>query len=73
LVHSWDGSPRFFSVSEDWKSIAARGLNDSAALDTAEKAYARLAMELHPDHGGDHDKMTELNNAIHQAREALRR
>jgi hypothetical protein len=63
--------PPPMSGGRPWQDVL--GLNGNTTLESAEKAYARLAMEIHPDHGGDHDKMAELNNAIHQAREALRR
>ena len=36
-----------------------------------EQRYDVLAHRYHPDHGGSHDKMAELNEAIRQAREAL--
>jgi hypothetical protein len=59
------------SGGRPWQDVL--GLNGSATLEYAERVYAKLAKELHPDHGGNHDKMAELNGAIRQAREALRR
>lgn len=41
-------------------------------LTRAEMAYRRLALNHHPDNGGSHDQMAELNDAIRQAREELR-
>lgn len=46
---------------------------DKVHLDDAEERYRNRAKLLHPDlRNGDHGKMAELNEAIRQAREALR-
>lgn len=38
----------------------------------AEKAYRKLAQERHPDRGGTHEEMVELNAAIESARKVLK-
>jgi len=43
--------------------------NDRVAREDIEQRYGFLANRYHPDHGGSHDKMAELNEAIRQARE----
>jgi hypothetical protein len=40
-------------------------------LGVVEDMYRRLARERHPDNGGSHDAMAELNRAIEEARKAL--
>lgn len=41
-------------------------------LTLAETAYRRMAREHHPDNGGSHERMAELNAAIEEARRELR-
>lgn len=41
------------------------------AMDAVESAYKRLAMKRHPDNGGSHDAMSELNGAMAAARKEL--
>ena len=55
----------------DWKRILGIELSHPT-LEYVETAYKRLAIESHPDNGGDHDQMAELNAAIKQAREELK-
>ena len=44
---------------------------NAALLAIAEQRYRRLAQEHHPDRGGSHERMAELNDAIRRAREEL--
>lgn len=58
--------------------VRARGwpevleVNGTATLDMAQENYRRLASMRHPDRGGSHDAMSELNWAWAQAQEALK-
>lgn len=47
------------------------GVPPNATVDQVEDAYRRLAMQRHPDHGGSHDAMAELNAAHIAARRSL--
>ena len=38
---------------------------------TGEKMYKILAKQAHPDHGGSHERMVELNDAIEKIRQRL--
>jgi hypothetical protein len=51
----------------DWRSI----LGNPKTIDEAEANYRALARECHPDTGGSHEAMSELNEAIEVAREVL--
>lgn len=54
----------------DWRSVlGANGSNDLASV---KAAYRKRASEVHPDRGGDHDRMAELNRARDQALQELR-
>lgn len=54
-----------------WRDVL--GVDVGCSLNAAEVSYRIRAKELHPDNqGGDQNKMAELNEAIRQAREALR-
>lgn len=46
------------------------GLKPDATLAEIEEAYRRLASTNHPDRGGQHDRMAEINRAIAAARAA---
>jgi hypothetical protein len=45
------------------RSFAILKLPISATLDEVKTAFRILALQLHPDRGGDHDKFIELNTA----------
>lgn len=47
-------------------------LNGSPTMDKAKENYRRLSSMRHPDRGGSHEAMTELNWAWSQAQEALK-
>jgi len=47
------------------------GLNSSSAIEEVESAYKELAVEKHPDRGGDHAVMAELSEARDVLREHL--
>jgi hypothetical protein len=47
-----------------WRVVLEGPVN----LVVAEATYRRLAKTRHPDHGGTHDQMVELNKAIEEAR-----
>jgi curved DNA-binding protein CbpA len=55
--------------SADWRSILGVGLN--VCLKEAEAAFGRLAIENHPDRGGDSASMAELSRAREDARREL--
>lgn len=44
---------------------------DGESLENAERVYRILAKEAHPDSGGSHERMAELNGAIAEARKEL--
>lgn len=53
-----------------WREVLMVG--DAALnVETAEHIYRKLAREAHPDSGGSHDRMAELNEAIADARREL--
>lgn len=52
----------------DWFTL----LGKPSTRKEAEKAYKKLAVERHPDRGGTHEAMVELNAAMEIAREVLR-
>ncbi|MBF6559555.1 MAG: J domain-containing protein [Candidatus Binataceae bacterium] len=54
-----------------WRTVL--GVDDDYSLEDAETAYRNLARQHHPDNGGSHTAMAELNAAIAAAREELRR
>jgi hypothetical protein len=58
--------------ARSWRVVL--GLEGShVSVDVIERVYRHLAIERHPDRGGTHDQMVELNNARAQAlREAGR-
>lgn len=52
-----------------WRDVL--GVGQSDAIERVEQSYRRLAAEAHPDRGGSHDRMSELNRAVAEARKAL--
>lgn len=50
---------------------AVLSVSPAATLEQAETAYREKARTSHPDAGGSHESMAELNNAIEQARKEL--
>lgn len=59
------------SNTKDWRTIIQKNGRAPQNLDEAETLFKELAKNAHPDHGGSHEKMTELNNAMEQARKEL--
>lgn len=51
----------------DWRAM----LGNPGSIDAARSAYRRLALEAHPDHGGDADRMSRLNEAWDAAQKDL--
>lgn len=58
--------PAPMQVQRDWWTVLK--CDRDAQLHVAEAQYKILAMENHPDQGGDPDKMAEINAAIRAAR-----
>ena len=52
------------ATAVSWRDV----LGDCRTLEAAEHAYRTKAREAHPDAGGSHDDMAELNAAIEAAR-----
>jgi hypothetical protein len=50
-----------FDSSKDYYSIL--GANEDASLGDIERLYKRLAVQRHPDRGGDEEEMKSLNEA----------
>lgn len=57
------------TMARSWREVLE--LNGDATLDRARENYRRLASLRHPDKGGSHAAMSELNAAWNQAQEAL--
>lgn len=55
--------------AKGWRAVL--GMPPEAGLDAAEVAYRTLARGSHPDTGGSHERMAELNTAIAAARKEL--
>jgi hypothetical protein len=51
-----------------WKMVLWLEGKEPKTLEEAERNYKTLARLRHPDQGGSHEKMAELNEAIQQAR-----
>lgn len=63
-----------FAAIEAPKSWRERlGLSPAASLADAEAAWKRLAFDAHPDRGGSHLRMADINTAIADARRELTR
>lgn len=60
--------PAASTVAIGWWSTL--GVSPDATLAEAEAAYRRLAKANHPDNGGSHERMADLNSAIEEARKA---
>ncbi len=58
-------------IRRDDPDYATLHLLPSAPPELIETAYRCLSKDLHPDRGGDHETMVELNRAITQLRERL--
>lgn len=54
-----------------WREVLEVG-PEVITLERVQQNYRRLASLRHPDRGGSHDAMTELNRAWEQAQEALK-
>lgn len=46
------------------EALAALGLKDPVSNSTIKETYRKLAMEHHPDRGGDNTRLQAINNAI---------
>jgi hypothetical protein len=60
--------PAAVGKSPTWRDV----LGNHQLLSHAESAYREMARSAHPDRGGSHEAMAELNAAIAGAREELR-
>ena len=45
------------------------GISEEATLDEAKSAWRKLSQKHHPDNGGDHDRMSEINTAMDEAKD----
>jgi hypothetical protein len=64
--------------SKPWREVlgvdgAITGLGPNAARAIIENAYRELAVIHHPDRGGSHERMTEVNRARDEALKELSR
>lgn len=57
-------------AGKPWRDVL--GVRPDAGIDEAERVYRTLASAAHPDNGGSHDTMANLNIAIGEARRELR-
>jgi len=58
------------AITKEWWDVLQ--VRRDSPLSAAESNYRSLARSAHPDNGGSHERMSELNNAIAQARKVLR-
>ena len=49
------------------------GINKQSSADDIKKAYKKLAMEHHPDRGGDHDMFAKINVAYETLKDPVKR
>lgn len=56
-------------AEKNWRTVL--DLPGTPSLDIVEMAYRAKARTAHPDNGGSHEAMAELNAAIEQARQEL--
>lgn len=47
------------------------GLNEDASFNEVKKAYNKLVIKYHPDHGGDVNKMSEINMAFNKIKNSF--
>lgn len=60
-----------FDFQQDPSKVAPMGIGAAATLAGCEAAYLAKARTAHPDAGGSHEQMAELNAAIAEARKVL--
>jgi hypothetical protein len=56
-------------TGNNWADVL--GVRKRASQEEIKEAYRKLVSEHHPDRGGDHHKMTEINNAWQQAQQEV--
>lgn len=61
LGRFWAG---YYARDREGEALRCLGLDAGAGLDQAEDAYRRLAMQHHPDRGGDPGRFVEISEAI---------
>ena len=70
LERAFTGFVALPANAKDWRSVLEITPQVSKLSDV-EDQYRRLSAKAHPDRGGDHNKMVELNAAIEAARAEL--
>lgn len=55
-----------------WWRVLGYDIPDQLTVDECEARYRSLARERHPDNGGSHEQMSELNSAVAEARQAAK-
>jgi hypothetical protein len=54
---------RYLAMDDRGWALELFGLQEPLTLADIKRRYRQLAMELHPDRGGDHEQLVELNRA----------
>lgn len=69
LAAAFTGFAALPPPATEWRKVL--NVTDGAGIVSAETNYREAAKRAHPDNGGSHERMAELNIAIQQARREL--
>lgn len=58
-------------AKRDWREVLGFQRGEAITLPAAHEAYRRLSGQHHPDRGGNHERMAEINAAWAEAQRAL--